>query len=926
MPVEVLCLTEHWLKKHNMIFNLQNYKICSSFNRVNILRGGSMILVRNCIKAKERKDVSALSVEHKIELSCIELEKYIIVCVYRPPYNDNFDLFEAIMEDVLKIVCKSKKNTVVCGDFNIDLLVSNSMTIRMRNLFNSFNLSNIFLEPTRITDTSATCIDNIYCECKVIEKTIINSMRSDHSGQLVTFPLPEKVMSVEIKVRPVTEARIERFKDSLLGNISDVNFLSHDSNNVFTEFCNVFVQVHENNFPTKQIKINLTHKFSEWATTGIRKSRDRLFHLYEQRSYTNDNNFKDYVKKYSKVFKKICIQAKSNHIAKIIRSSSNKAKAVWKVINNETGKVRSREHDYAIATEKGLVSTNTEVAQAFDNFFTNIPYKTTEKLNSTPGGAESLMKANVDKCQIDFKFHEIDSQTIIKAFKSLNLKNTEDLWGLSVRSISSAIFIIASPLAYLFNLCIEQGVFPDLMKMSKVVPIFKSGNKTDPSNFRPVSVLPIFSKIFEKIMLNQMLLHFNLNNLFHRQQYGFMKGRNTVDAGVSLFKLIFDAWENAHNAIGIFCDLSKAFDCVDHATLLIKLEHYGFKDVNLAMIRSYLEDRIQKVEVNGFRSSGSKVRIGVPQGSILGPFLFLVYVNDLPFMVQKSTDIVLFADDTSLIFKVDRKDSNLNVLNSVLRLILNWFTVNNLVLNAKKTKCINFCLPNVRKLNLNIILDNDKLECIDSTVFLGITLDAKMQWGPHIDALSNRLSSAAYAIWKIRQLTDVATARLVYFSYFHSIMSYGILLWGRAADIKAIFILQKRAIRAIYNLRRRDSLRELFKEINILTVAAQFIYENIMYVRKNLSDFPKNSDRHNLNLRNKDKLDIPVFRLRKTNTSFMGYCVRFYNLIPKEILNLTEKRFKNHVKSTLCKKAYYTINDYMNDKNVWCTTSLQECV
>ena len=160
-------------------------------------------------------------------------------------------------------------------------------------------------------------------------------------------------------------------------------------------------------------------------------------------------------------------------------------------------------------------------------------------------------------------------------------------------------------------------------------------------------------------------------------------------------------------------------------------------------------------------------------------------------------------------------------VNNALLQVHNWFTANNLVLNEKKTKCIRFALPNVKSRDCDIVLNKEKLEFVDKTVFLGITLDSRLQWGSHLTSLAGRLSSAANAIRKIRQFTHVDTARLVYFSYFHSIMSYGILLWGRAADIESIFILQKRAIRAIYNLRRRDSLRALFKDIGIMTVHCQ---------------------------------------------------------------------------------------------------------
>lgn len=363
--------------------------------------------------------------------------------------------------------------------------------------------------------------------------------------------------------------------------------------------------------------------------------------------------------------------------------------------------------------------------------------------------------------------------------------------------------------------------------------------------------------------------------------------------------------------------MSKAFDCVDHETLLSKLRFYGIEGTSLELIASYLRQRVQSVAVNGVRSSGSFVRMGVPQGSILGPFLFLIYINDLPFFVKNLCDIVLFADDTSLIFKVNRDKHNYDDVNSALSRVQQWFSANNLVLNAKKTKCVEFTLPNIKKHNIHISLNNEVITVTDSTVFLGITLDSRLQWNSHLSTLAGRLSSAAYAVRKIKQLTDTDTARVVYFSYFHSIMSYGILLWGQAANIQSIFILQKRAVRAIYNLRARDSLRNVFNEAGILTVPSQYIYCNILYIHQNINMYNKHSDIHGRNTRNKNKLAVPYFRLHKINGSFVGLGIRMYNKVPQSILDLPLHKLKNKIKNVLISKSYYSVNDYLNDKDVW---------
>lgn len=713
-----------------------------------------------------------------------------------------------------------------------------------------------------------------------------------------------------------TDTRLEHYRNNILDKLWEIPY-SDDPNLLYNSVFNLVKNEYDTVFKSKTIKVNNKALFSDWATVGIHRSRRRLYELYEEKSYNKNTAFLDYVRSYSKMFKRVCAVAKSNFIKNKIESSSNVMKTTWQIINRETGKAKATHNNFKLKIDNQLLSTDLEVAKAFENFFTDIPVSTTKSLNSSPAAAESILKQNFEDCKTDFKFRHVNNEDIVKAFKSLEMKKTADAHGLSVKIISSIVDCIAPHLCCIFNQCIDNGVFPDLMKLSKVIPLFKAGSTSDPTNFRPISILPTLSKIFEKLILNQLQSHFYLNNLIHIAQFGFTKGRSTADAGVELIDNIFDAWEDAMDAIGVFCDLSKAFDCVHHDTLVRKLRHYGVKDQALGLLESYLTDRVQMVDVNGKRSPGSSISMGVPQGSILGPFLFLVYINDLPYLVKAKHGLVLFADDTSLIFKVKRQQSNYDEVNNAISSIVNWFTVNNLLLNEKKTKCIKFVLPNVNPVTTDIFIKGQRLDLVQSTVFLGITLDAKLQWDPHINKLSNRLSSAAFAVKKIRALTDVDTARLVYFSYFHSLMTYGILLWGHAANANSIFILQKRAVRAIYRLGPRVSLREKFKEINILTFVSQYIYDNLVYVKRNITNFQKYSDIHNFNTRNKDKLVAYVSRLHKISNSFKGNCIRYYNKVPTDIKNLPLDKFKIIIKQKLYKKGYYRISDYLEDRCPW---------
>lgn len=913
--ITLLCITEHWLQDYQLMFNFNNHNVISCFARKSAIHGGSLIIVNNHVKSKERRDIVQLSSERNVEVSCVELQHFIVICIYRPPSGD-FNIFEQVVEDVLNIISKSNKEIVVCGDFNVNLLEPSVLSSRLLNLFKCFNLGNLFLEATRITASSATCLDNIFSSIEPVERVLINCFDSDHCGQKVSFSNGINKTGKEIVYRPITDSRLEKFKISVERKLALVPF-QEDPDDLYASLFRTIKLEFEKIFPQKKKTVGV-RKFSDWATIGIHRSRLRLYDLYHEKTFNHSPAFIDYVRKYSNIFKRVCTMAKSMFIANKIKQSDNKIKSVWSVINSETGKVKLHDSHFSLQKGDKIIELEREVAAEFEGFFSSIPIVTTSSLHSSPKISESLLKSNVSECSISLSgFCHVSADTIVKTFKSLNMKKTEDLWGMSVKILDSIIVPIAHYLAVIFNRCVDAGIFPDLMKYSKVIPLFKSGCKSDPTNFRPISVLPAISKIFEKIVLNQLLSHFDSNRLLHVRQFGFTKGRSTTDAGAALIKHIFDAWEDCHDAVGIFCDLSKAFDCVEHETLLRKLNHYGVKDNALGFLSSYLSDRTQKVAINNTISSGSKVRMGVPQGSILGPFLFLVYINDLPYLARGLLDVVLFADDTSLIFKIDRKKDNFDDVNSALSEVHNWFTINNLVLNAKKTKCLRFSLPNVNSICPKIKLNGEDLAVVNETIFLGITLDSKLQWGPHILSLSGRLSSAAYAVKTVRRLTDVDTARLVYFSYFHSIMSYGILLWGSASELDSIFVLQKRAVRSIYNLSSRSSLRERFSEFNILTVASQFIYENIIYVHRNKHIYKKNSDIVSRHTRSSDKLAVPYHRLSKTQKSFVGVGLRMYNKLPIDLTCLPTPILKKIVKQTLIKRAYYKINDYINDKNVW---------
>jgi hypothetical protein len=288
---------------------------------------------------------------------------------------------------------------------------------------------------------------------------------------------------------------------------------------------------------------------------------------------------------------------------------------------------------------------------------------------------------------------------------------------------------IAKPLTSIFNLSIATGIVPQKLKIAKVIPIFKKNDPELFSNYRPVSVLPCFSKILERLIFNRCITYIDRHRILNDKQFGFRSNHSTSMAIIQLVDTIYNAVEKNETTIGIFLDLSKAFDTIDHKILIHKLELYGFRGIVLDWFKDYLYNRKQYVYYNSCDSELKDIICGVPQGSILGPLLFILYVNDI-INTSNVLDVILFADDTTILYSNKDIRSKFGLINNELKEVSNWFRANKLSVNATKTNYMVLGTPHMTSKNknaiiddvnvsANIILDETALERVDSTRFLG---------------------------------------------------------------------------------------------------------------------------------------------------------------------------------------------------------------
>ena len=312
----------------------------------------------------------------------------------------------------------------------------------------------------------------------------------------------------------------------------------------------------------------------------------------------------------------------------------------------------------------------------------------------------------------------VDEEEVITTVTGCTKKRSSDFEDISMDTVAKVVSVICKPLAHICNISFRTGVFPSRMKIAKVIPMFKSGTKSDVTNYRPISLLPQFSKILEKLFLTRINSFLCVNNILSSSQYGFRTNLSTSLAVMELIEEITNATDNKKHAIGVFIDLKKAFDTVDHRILIKKLEHYGVRGAASDWLKSYLSNRKQFVNIDGCSSELLDVICGVPQGSILGPTLFILYINDIC-NVSNLVKFILFADDTNVFCAGDNQLELESMLNRELAKLCKWFAVNKLSLNLSKTSYMLFRNrpPDV---DFNVFIEHERINSVRVTKFLGI--------------------------------------------------------------------------------------------------------------------------------------------------------------------------------------------------------------
>ena len=906
-----LVITETWINENNLnLCSLPNYNSFHTyrpFGHIYASSGGVSVLCDSELKANKNTNLSLCNAH--IETCIVDFkyrnELFTIVGIYRPPRGNKED-FLSELDRILNSIDTVHRTITLVGDFNLnlddldDVHVANFVT----KLYADSYLP-IINCPTRFPPDNSTqnpsTLDMIWTNKLGIEVCgIINFDVTDH---LPTFCIFESFTpnhndnKVKIVSRPFTELNLENLSDEVAHTPWDDILDYDDVDNCIMNFIDKLNLLYTKHFPIKTKYVSHKRFKNKWITQEIKRLiniKSESFRKLKHGLITKEENntIKNLIN--AKVNK-----AKDKYYRTAFDIYKNNAKKSWKLLGELMGRNGSKKDYINSLVEDGVeITGDQQIANTFADYFSNIGSELENALPHTDVSPCAHINRNINS----FCLFPVSPEECLTVISKLKLTRTA-MNNIPVKIFKSISHLICLPLTKIINASFTQGIFPYSLKLAKITPVHKRGDVKLCTNYRPISSLPFLSKIYERLMANRIISFFNSFSLFSSKQFGFLENRSTADAIHDFLESCYDALDNTNFNISILVDLKAAFDTVNHNILISKLEHYGIRGAPLDWFRSYLKNRVYQVGIRQTYSSKCTVNIGIPQGSILGPILFIIYNNDLP-QVSNILNTTLFADDTNFSLTHTSYSDMIPILNTELDKIYHWTLANRLTINTNKTELLLFTNKRITSYDHHVILGGDRIEFVDHAKFLGVLLDDKLNFKLHVGQVVGKIAKHAGILYKIRNRLP-RTARIRYYnSFVLPYLTYNVHHWGNTNDVhlKSLVLTQKRIIRCIADADYLAHTTPIFHQLGILKLEDVYKYNSLIDTFLKLQDNEYTTN-HGVNTRYSMKARPKGHILSRTKQSVSYSGPNLWNSLPNNLRNIKSLTlFKKQLKQTLLQK------------------------
>ena len=772
-------------------------------------------------------------------------ETILLGCIYRHPRWVTSAFIKQLFEK-LHIFLEKNTPILVLGDINIDVLEKCERSQNYINVLSSIGCKNIVKVPTCFSDKSRSCLDHVITNIDQNEiiHGVLDDTPTDHVPIYAIFRGNNKSYKIkneekeQSKWRFFDEKKKDTFLNTLEGKLSDID-LSQHPDNILVALTDATQAAIDICFPLKT-KSNRAKKRSltPWYDTEIfegEKKQRRLFRRFIRTKSEYDHQI---YKTFRKALSKRKYNAKKLYFQDLLNEAKNSEdrRATWNVINKTFGK-KKKERIFPDKVKIGDTSNPStskcpkDIAEVLNVHFTNVAKNLAKKLGKTDLKYSDFMGTENKSSMF---ITPIELHEILDQIRKICLRKAMGYDEIPPKIIKWASDILAPILLVLFNKCIDLGHYPEGMKIGQVVPVYKEGEKNGINNYRPITVLSQFNQLFEHLLTKRYLNFFEKFDVITKRQFGFLKKHCTEHAILDLKEYIMKNLENKEATAVLFLDLQKAFDTVNHDILLQKLYHYGVRGNAFLLLKSYLSGRKQRTKVKNAVSNLAFVLWGVPQGSVLGPLLFLIFINDLP----NTSDLYswLFADDTALALSSNNIQELQIRFNHEVNKVHDWLLANRLSVHYKdKTKFMIIQGPNTKdrrtkSMNFKLHMGNHEIEKTDHYKYLGLLLDDKLNWKLQTNKLCSKLSSVCGVLSKVRHYLDRKSLMLIYNSLFDSRLRYGILGWGTTCEqnLSKLRVLQNRAVRFITFASFRSPVAPIYASLKILPL------NEILFLQKSI--------------------------------------------------------------------------------------------